>query len=1120
MGHDMTRKNIKKCIFVIAVLTALMETACFAGIEASNIPQYYNVDNFEDSLLTNNYVITTLYSDNDNPPDGPLYFYSSWGPELEVSNVTDPDDPGNKCINVEWDVTQPNQYWYSCTWDGIDQDTILDASYYTHLVFRVKGTLGNEDFYIQLQDQTNDFEMANITYFVENVTTEWQDIYIPLRYFRGNDGGTAVDLTKIKAVAFVFYSDNPDDPGDDTGSVYIDDIRFVGCVIDDFSDNLPGENTLRLATGAGGNMIVENLDTDGCHKLSWISPDPNDVPYWHTTAGFYSDLSGTDPVYYNYLYFKIKGAGGGENFRIDYHTYYNHVTVDSRDCLTVTTAWKEVYIPVKLFTDQGVSRTDFNALAFRFGGAGYTASGTIYIDDVELRYIEHPPVITTGDKTMYKNYTGGFHIKTFDADGDPIASNAYNLPPGSALDNNTGFILWKPAATGAYPVVLEVKEKRRGAQYVQKPITINVLDPAGIIFAKPQSTGSVKIEGRELFVEGRKYTIQGVGYQPVPIGQDAGPEAPWRTNSDIFNRDFTLLSSIGVNTIRTWGEPGAELLTAAQDHGIKVCAGYWVDVYKNPANPSHRAEIKNGFHLFVERLKGYPAVLMWSIGNENNYFPIQNKKEWYSLINEMAKDAYENVEGASYHPVAVVNGAFGNISDMDMFADDASMPYLDVWGSNLYPGYSFGTALNDFTNLSDKPLWISEYGIDAYQTTAWHYDNGSYISDSGYLDEDLQEEWDANGTIEVMASRNTIGGTIMAYSDEWWKADGTSVHNEDGLPLTPENGFSLQPDNFANEEYWGIVSIAPDGADGDTLDDITPRPVFYKLGEIFGNMPFSVVRPGDSIQPFISDPATENFVYIEEGSYGDGAAIDISGDKTLKAVGDVSDTVLNSNVLFRDSHGKLDSIKILYPKGSYLTFQNEAYPDGLAIFNDAGVTAINSSVEIRNCIIEPDLETMDPQPDRYGKGIQIFNLYDNPDISPYIGNNLIQNAGVGIFEYSQASGGGVTGVVEDNTLHNNTYGIVERMHGENPVIKNNIITNSSDAIHLSYQDGNLLDARSDNIMDNDLYGNARNVWCDEAQLEVTPAGAGNISEDPLYSSPPADYSPLNPHCADKGCRLW
>ena len=39
---------------------------------------------------------------------------------------------------------------------------------------------------------------------------------------------------------------------------------------------------------------------------------------------------------------------------------------------------------------------------------------------------------------------------------------------------------------------------------------------------------------------------------------------------------------------------------------------------------------------------------------------------------------------------------------------------IDIWGSNVYRGPSFGTLFLDYQKKSSKPLYISEYGADAY----------------------------------------------------------------------------------------------------------------------------------------------------------------------------------------------------------------------------------------------------------------------------------------------------------------------------------------------------------------------------------------------------------------------
>ena len=1087
------RYFLRSCsiVFIITTLLVIMGGSSFAGIEADVIPQVYNVDNFEDSLPGNNF---------------PMYYPTGHGTNLQTTEVTDILNPPNKALKIHWsDYTLPELWWYSCTWDG-NPNSILDATYYTHLILRVRGEVGGEDFHIQLQELGGNTTTGNATYFIENITTDWQEIAIPIRYFKG-DGtpeNPGIDLTKVQAVAFTFY-DRP------SGTVYVDDIRFAGGFIDNFGDSLSGENKLRNATGIGGTGITENADEDGAHKISWNYTEPGDKPYWYTNTEFSSPYAGFNPIYYNYLYFRIKGPTGGEKFKIDYHAPSAFVSVNSKDYFEITTDWQDVYIPLKSFTDQNVTRNQLDGIAFRFGESGDTQAGTIYIDDIELKYVKHDPIVTTGDKTFYKNYRRGFHIKAIDADGDPLVYSAENPPVGASIDKETGFILWKPDTNGYYPVTLITKEDRKDATVVRKNITITVQDYAG--FVKPQSAGLVKLNGRELIVNNNPYKIKGVGYQPIPIGsQPVDPIDPL-----IFDRDFPLLVSMGCNTIRTWGDPGGQLLTAANTYGLKVCAGYWVDYELDPMNATVRTDLKSGFRAFVARMKNNGAILMWAIGNENNYHPLQNKKEWYSLINEMAQQAYEE-EGAGYHPVAVVNGNFHNIGDMDMYADDAAMPYLDVWGSNVYPGYYFSGALNEFAELSDKPLWVSEYGVDAYHTTAWHYEGSACVVDSGYVDEVAQAEWDANSTIELLVSDVALGGTIMAYSDEWWKADGLSTHDPGGFPQDFAYEEALTPDRFMNEEYWGIVAISLDGEDPDSLDDVTPRQAYYKLKEIFTNASFSVVKATDSVKDVLENPASEDILYVEKGVYSEGA-IDADG-KTLISVAGADETIINGSLIFKESGGWVDGFQIVYSDGGHVDFVSAEYPDGIEIKNDAGITMINAGAVVKNCIIRPDLESMIPQPSHYGKGVQVWNLYNRANITPSIENNLIRNSNTAIFMFSQAYGGEIWGNTQYNTLDNNVYGIVERMRKENPMIKNNIITNSTDAIHLSYQDGALLAVRLGSIISNDFYGNTHNVWCDETQSVVTPTGSGNISEDPLYTNPPSDYTPLNTECEDKGCRLW
>ena len=115
-------------------------------------------------------------------------------------------------------------------------------------------------------------------------------------------------------------------------------------------------------------------------------------------------------------------------------------------------------------------------------------------------------------------------------------------------------------------------------------------------------------------------------------------------------------------------------------------------------------------------------------------------------------------------------------------------------------------------------------------------------------------------------------------------------------------------------------------------------------------------------------------------------------------------------------------------------------------FKNAGITAINSEIMVKDCIIMPNLDIINyegsynPPLERYGRGIQIWNLYDNPNINPIIENNLILNTEMGIYLFPQAFSDPILGAINNNTLDSTTYGIVMRMHKENPMIANNIMT--------------------------------------------------------------------------------
>lgn len=339
------------------------------------------------------------------------------------------------------------------------------------------------------------------------------------------------------------------------------------------------------------------------------------------------------------------------------------------------------------------------------------------------------------------------------------------------------------------------------------------------------SEGPVQVRGRKLYVDGKPYLIKGVGYHPVPIGK--GPGFNFLQRPEIWKRDLPLLRKMGCNTIRLWaGTPPREFLDACWNDGrkpIRVVMGFWIPYDVDLSEPGNRKRLKRRFAEFVLHYKDHPAVLFWALGNENNYFYTASMlKDFYKFCNELAYMAWK-AEGERYHPVAIVNGGLfahkgfwrpgGEVGEEKNGTDDTSLKYIDIWGANLYPGKHLTDIFHRYERASKKPLWVSEFGVDAWN------------SRRGRTQETEQARWTLTLWRDIAHSKIAIGGTVMAWSDEWWK-------DSNGSPFTHDYGGYANPrghpDGYSNEEWYGIMETI---ADPSGLDRLRPRKLYYVLAK-------------------------------------------------------------------------------------------------------------------------------------------------------------------------------------------------------------------------------------------------------------------------------------------------
>lgn len=171
-----------------------------------------------------------------------------------------------------------------------------------------------------------------------------------------------------------------------------EEVNAAGSVIDNFNDN-------GILNNLGGTPAPWGTDASNypynayegvvCLKIEY------DVTMPGSFSGYTTPLTptGKDLSAYTTLSFWVKGASGGEFFKIEMKTNtgtYTTASVYVSDFLDggVTTSWRQVVIPLHNFANIG-TWTSAKELGFVFENVqatnnGSPVAGTIYIDKIEL----------------------------------------------------------------------------------------------------------------------------------------------------------------------------------------------------------------------------------------------------------------------------------------------------------------------------------------------------------------------------------------------------------------------------------------------------------------------------------------------------------------------------------------------------------------------------------------------------------------------------------------------------------------------------------------------------------------------------------------------------------------
>lgn len=374
-----------------------------------------------------------------------------------------------------------------------------------------------------------------------------------------------------------------------------------------------------------------------------------------------------------------------------------------------------------------------------------------------------------------------------------------------------------------------------------------------------------------LVIGGEPFLIKGVCYQPAPPGYDytynwwGDPAKPWLV-------DGQLMKDAGINTVRIYqpGENPQEVKKVMRDlfekFGVYTILGHNLGIYDIPppayADESYRELLKEQVLSIIKTYKDEPGLLMWVLGNENDYSfddsispwgspeldAIADDKEranakakvYYSFVNEIAKEIKEIDPN---HPVAMGNGEVFYLEIAKPLTPD-----IDILGFISYRGISFGNTWEQAEKRFGKPIVLTEFGCDRFNALTKKEDEDSQVKF-------LISQWKEilRNTYGMTGKGTVLGGCIFEWNDEWWKHDPSNpaswfVQDEAAGWTNGSYYYDIEVEGHMNmnEEWYGIVGVSLEKDNG--VNKRIPKKAYYALKELWSKGAAAVGPPRKGIK--------------------------------------------------------------------------------------------------------------------------------------------------------------------------------------------------------------------------------------------------------------------------------
>ena len=244
------------------------------------------------------------------------------------------------------------------------------------------------------------------------------------------------------------------------------------------------------------------------------------------------------------------------------------------------------------------------------------------------------------------------------------------------------------------------------------------------------------MRSKALYLGAEKLQVRGVTYGPFASDASGGFEPR------AVERDFSLMADHGINAVRVYSAPPRWLLDIAQEHGLFVMAGIPWEQHVAFLDTGAQAGIERAVREAVRPLRGHPALLCYSVGNEIPASIVRwhGHKRIERFLTRLCRAVREEDPGALVTYVNFPPTEYLRLASFDFLSFNVYLEQRD----------DLERYLGRLQNLADeRPLLMAEVGLDSRR-------NGL----DGQAD---SLRWQ----LEACNDAGCAGAFVFAWTDEW-----------------------------------------------------------------------------------------------------------------------------------------------------------------------------------------------------------------------------------------------------------------------------------------------------------------------------------------------------------------